>query len=85
MDNIERLIMDLKESLEREIRETKAELIARFDAQAARLDRQGALLQVGNRWTARLNEWSEKMDAAMEARVREIAELRARIAKLEQR
>ena len=95
--NLEQLIIDVKESLEREIggldrglgslrqamQEGFAQVIVRFDTQAARLDRQGALLQVGSRWTARMNDWAEKIDAALEAKDREIAELRQRLSALE--
>jgi hypothetical protein len=83
MSNIERLITDMKESLEREIREGFSQVTTRFDTQAARLERHGALLQTGSRWTNRMNAWAEKIDAAMEARDREIAELRARLERLE--
>ena len=88
--NLEQLIIDVKESLEREIvssrqtmQEGFAQVIVRFDTQAARLDRQGALLQTGSRWSARMNDWAEKIDAALEAKDREIAELRQRLSALE--
>jgi hypothetical protein len=94
MDNLERLMVDMKESLESEIgglrremhdgfAQVTARFETRFDIQAARLDRQAALIQVGSRWTARMNEWSEKVDQTLEAKDREIAELRTRIEKLE--
>ena len=61
----------------------------RLDAQAARLERQGANWQTGRRWSARMDDWAEKIDAIMEARNREIdreiAELRARLDRLEGR
>jgi len=50
-----------------------------------RRDRQAALLQLGNRWTARMNDWAEKVDAALEEKNREIAELRTRLDRLEAR
>ena len=85
---LERLIVDMKESLEREIHafrdETRArftEVTTRFDTQAARLERHAALLQTGSRWTARMNDWAEKIDTALETKDREIAELRARLEK----
>jgi hypothetical protein len=84
MDHLETLIIDLKESLEREMRAGFAQLNTRFDTQAARLDRQGGLLQTGSRWTARTNEWTEKIDAALEIKDREINELRERITRLEE-
>lgn len=62
-DNIEPLITDLKESLDREIADLKESLhglkqtvVTRFDTQAARLDRQAGLMQTGNRWISRLND-----------------------------
>ena len=61
-----------------------AEVITRFDTQAARLDRHGSLFQTGNRWIARINDWSEKIDSALEQKDREIADLRKRLDKLEQ-
>ena len=38
-----------------EIAELRTDVKTRFDTQAARLDRQGSLLQVGSRWTTRMN------------------------------
>jgi hypothetical protein len=92
MENIERLIVDMKESLERDmqsgfsrIEKLLDEANARFDVQSARLDRHGALLQTGSRWTNRMNQWSEKVDAALNVRDKQIADLRARIERLENR
>jgi hypothetical protein len=92
MDNIEKLLMDVKDSLERQIGGIEQEMRAgfvqlntRFDTQAARLDRQGGLLQAGNRWSGRMNDWAEKIDVALETKDREIAELRRRLDDLEHR
>ena len=92
MDNLERLIMDVKESLEREIRELRNETLAgfaqintRFDTQAARLDRHAGLWQTGSRWSSRMDAWAEKVDGALEAKDREIAELRERLIRLERK
>jgi len=41
------------------------------------------LIQTGSRWTARMNDWSEKIDAALEQKDKEIAALVERIEKLE--
>ena len=56
MENVTRLIIHMKESLERDmqfgfsrIEQRLDDMSARFDAQAARLDRHGALLQTGSR------------------------------------
>ncbi len=62
VSDLEQLIIDMKECLEREIHglEEKLErkmdtgfreINTRFDTQAARLERQGALLQAGSRWS----------------------------------
>jgi hypothetical protein len=94
VQDLVQLITDLKESLEREfsrqilelrdeMRAGFAQLNTRFDTQAARLDRHAALLQTGSRWTTRMNSWAEKVDSALEEKDRQIAELRARLDRLE--
>ena len=86
--NLERLIIDYMESVEREFKDvhaTLARIETRLDTQAIRLDRQGALLQVGSRWTTRMNGWAERVDKALESKDRDISELRTRIEKLERR
>ncbi len=96
MEHLEKLIVDVKESLEREFRagldEVRQEMRSgfarievRFDTQAARMDRHASLLQTGSRWTNRMNNWAEKIDQALETKDREIAELRLRLEKLERR
>lgn len=96
-DQLVRLIIDVKESLEREIhgldrkiegvarevREGFAQVNTRFDTQAARLDRHAALWQTGRRWSGRMDDWAEKVDAALETKDREIKDLRTRLDKLE--
>ena len=68
-----------------EISTFREEMTQRFDDQSIRLNRHGGLLQTGNRAVVRLHEWSEKVDASLEAKHKEIAELRARIAQIEAR
>jgi hypothetical protein len=92
MSDLEQLITDMKESLEREMRSgfdgltTRLDgLTTRFDTQAVRLERQGALIQTGSRWTSRMNDWAEKVDTALETKDREIADLRIRLEKIEKR
>ena len=92
MDNIEQLLLDVKESLERELGGLRQEmrdgfdhLNARFDTQAARLDRHAGLWQAGTRWSYRMDAWAEKVDSALESNDREIAELRERLLKLERK
>jgi chromosome segregation ATPase len=84
--NLERLIVDYMESMDREFKDVRASLArleTRFDTQAIRLDRQGALLQVGSRWTTRMNGWAERVDKALESKDHEISELKTRVEKLE--
>ena len=52
-ESLEREIHGVKESLEREMREGFAQVNTRFDTQSARVDRHAGLLQTGSRWTAR--------------------------------
>ncbi len=91
-NNLEQLILDVKESLEREIHALRdemrvgfAQVNPRFDTQAIRLERHAALWQTGRRWSARMDAWAEKVDSALETKDREIAELRKRLDKLETR
>ncbi len=72
-------------TLEREARQGFPAIITRFDNQAARLDRHAGPWQAGTRWSTRMDQWAEKIDAALDTRDREIAELRARLDKLEHR
>jgi len=58
-------------------------LITRFDTQAARLDRHAGLLQTGNRWVSRLNDWSDKVDQALDQKDREIESLRERVREID--
>ena len=94
MENFERLIIDLTESLEREFRESLqslerkmdqgfAQINSRFYLQAQRLDRPGALWPTGRRWSSKMDDWADKVDIALETKEREIAELRARMDRLE--
>ena len=87
-DHLEQLIVDVKESLEREIHRVGDkidQLNTRFDTQAARLERHAGLWQTGARWSSRMDAWAEKVDGALEAKDREIAELRERLIKLERK
>ena len=92
MSDLEQLLLDVKESLERELagmkqemRDGFAHLNARFDTQSARLDRHAGLWQAGTRWSSRMDAWAEKVDSALEFKDREIAELRQRLLRLERR
>lgn len=92
MEHLEQLLLDVKESLEREIRSVQqnvrdgfAQMTTRFDTQSARLDRHAGYWQAGTRWSSRMDVWAEKIDSALEAKDREIAELRERVNKLERK
>jgi hypothetical protein len=78
-----RLLTDIKESLEREIHDFRSEMRTRFDDQAARMDRQAGILRAGTTWTKRMDDWAEKVDRALDAKDRQIAELTERIRRLE--
>jgi hypothetical protein len=94
--NIERLILDLKESLERDnhtlrqeltqtVNRGLADLRAVVDTQTARLDRHAGLWQAGTRWSSRMDAWAEKVDGSLHAKDKEIADLRERITRLERK
>ncbi|MGA3187656.1 MAG: hypothetical protein ABSF22_11170 [Bryobacteraceae bacterium] len=79
IDGMVTLLIDVKESLERQI----DNLSRRFDAQAIRLDRQAAMLQTGARWTNRMIAWSEKVDVEMGKRIQELGEMGSRVERLD--
>ena len=84
-DNLERLMIDVKESLETEMQSGYSSLNTKLDDMSTRLDRQAGLLRAGGQRIVRLDDWAEKVDKSLEAKDREIAELRDRVIRLEQR
>ena len=89
-EQVVRLLTDIKESLQREFQSLEKkidqrfnELNTRFDTQAGRLERQGALIQTGSRWTSRMTDWSETVDKALEKKDQQITDLIRRIERLE--
>jgi hypothetical protein len=92
-DEVIRLLIEIKESLERDmaaVRDDMAQLRhdmerlgERFDAVGARLDRQGGLIRSGQTNIVRLNDWSEKIDQMLAARDKRMDEIEARLRKLE--
>ncbi len=91
-DNLERLMVDIKESLEAEMGGLNTQMHSGFssvntklDDMSTRLDRQAGLLRAGGQRIVRLDDWAEKVDKSLEAKDREIAELRERVIRLEQR
>ena len=92
MSDLEQVLLEIKQSLQREINGLRqemhqgfAQLNSRFDIQAARLDRHAGLWQAGTRWSSRMDAWAEKVDGAIEAKDPEIPELRERLLKLERK
>ena len=95
--SLEQSIIDMKDSLEREMHGMEARLISRFDkielrfeAQAARLDRLDTTIRAGGRWTSGMIDWASKVDTSLDgfgkqilAIDEEIAEAGKRLAKLE--
>jgi hypothetical protein len=62
VEHIEQLLVDIKDSLEREMREGFGAVNARLDAvnarldtQSARLERQAGIIQAGTRWISRVD------------------------------
>lgn len=84
-DRIIELLTSMKESLEQEIHDFRADITNRFDTQAARLERHAALWQTGTRWSSRMDAWAEKIDANADSLSREIAAMKERLADLERR
>lgn len=82
-DRLCELIVSVKDSLEKEIHNFRDEMTARFDAQAARLERQGGMMRAANVWLSRMTDWSEKIDLQLEAKDKQILDLTRRIEKLE--
>jgi hypothetical protein len=77
------LIVEVKESLERQMNTRFDALDARFEAQANRLDRQAALIQVGSRWSNRMTAWAERVDLSLDKKSEQIVDLHKRIDKIE--
>src|SRR3954454_18191174 len=69
VEHLERLILDLKESLEREFEGIRADLRAALDRQeiaSTRLDRHAASIQTGRRFFARQQDWADRTDANLD-------------------
>jgi chromosome segregation ATPase len=83
--SLEQLVVDFKESLETEMRSGFTSVNAKLDDVSSRLDRHAGLLRTGGIRIARLDDWAEKVDKSLESKDNEIAELRERVARLEQK
>src|SRR5438105_6292710 len=66
IDVSERRVMQLIESHSQELQNLGQQTNNRLDAIQARLDRQGGLLRSGTIWTARMNEWAERIDGLVD-------------------
>jgi hypothetical protein len=85
-DEVVRLI----EGLSNEVSELRTEMRAGFermritiDRQEMRVERHGALLQTGSRWTNRMNQWAEKVDRMLAVWDERNERLEQRLRKLE--
>ena len=83
-----RLIENVSESLQNEMRSGFAEMLAEmrsgFDRVEARLGRHGGLINGGARQITRMIDWSEKVDELLAERDRTIEDLKRRVEKLEE-
>jgi len=81
----DKTLLDLFDSLSREIGGMREEMRAGFDRIDTRLGRQGGIINGGSRQVARLIEWSEKVDTIIADRDAVIADVQRRLQKLETR
>ena len=72
--NLEKLMMDTKESLEWELHSFCDEVVSPLNPQAARLERQAMLRETGRRWSDGMDIWAAKIEAALETKDRQIAD-----------
>lgn len=84
-ERLTQLISSVSESLHREMHDGFRQVTERFDLMETRLNRHGALLQTGARWTARMSVWSDQIDRFLSERDKSIADLERRIRDLEQK
>jgi hypothetical protein len=84
-EQLAHLISGISESLHREMHEGFTRVTDRLDLMEARLNRHGAMLQTGARWSARMTEWSERIDQLQDSREKRIVELERRVRNLERK
>jgi len=84
-ERLTQLISSVSESLHREMHDGFRQINQRFDLMETRLNRHGALLQTGARWTARMSAWSEETDKLPLDRDKRIADLEQRVQDLERK
>jgi hypothetical protein len=79
------LISSVSESLHREMHDGFRQMNKRTDVVEVRVNRHGALLQTGARWTARMTKWCEDTDRLLLDRDKRIADLEQRVSDLERK
>ena|SRR5271156_3799694 len=84
-ERLTQLISSVGESLHREMHDGFRQVTDRFDLMETRVNRHGALLQTGARWTARMSVWSGQVDRFLSEKDKAIADLEQRIRNLEQK
>jgi BMFP domain-containing protein YqiC len=84
-EQLAQLISGVSESLHREMQDGFRQMNKRTDVVEVRVNRHGALLQTGARWTARMTKWCEDTDRLMLDRDKRIADLEQRVRELERK
>jgi len=84
-EQLAQLISSVSESLHREMHDGFRQMTERFDLMETRLNRHGALLQTGARWSARMTAWCEDTDKLLIDRDKRIADLEQRVGELERK
>ena len=84
-EHLAKLISGVSDSLHREMHEGFARVTERLDLMETRLDRHGALVQTGARWSARMTQWSEQIDREHSDTGKKIADLEKRVRNLERK
>ncbi len=87
-----KLLEELKESLEREVKALDEnvergfdQLNSRFDTQAQRLNRLNTAWSIARPWSHEVDEWRDRMERLIEIKDRQILDLTRRIDALERR
>jgi len=84
-ERLTQLISSVSESLHREMDDGFRQMTERFDLMETRLNRHGALLQTGARWSARMTSWCEDTDKSMIDPDQPFADLEQRVRELERK
>lgn len=84
-EQLAQLISGVGDSLHKEMHAGFTRVNERLDLIETRLDRQGALIQTGARWTARMSGWSEQVDRIQTERDKKFADLEKRVRNLERK